>query len=37
MSEKKIWKVAGIGCGSFANSQNLPNIAKEANAVCVAA
>lgn len=37
MSEKKIWKVAVVGCGMFANSQYLPNITKEANAVCVAA
>lgn len=35
MSKK--WKVAVVGCGSFANSQYLPNITKEANAECVAA
>lgn len=35
--EVKKWKVAVIGCGSFANGQYFPNIAKEANAVCVAA
>ena len=35
MSKK--WRVAVIGCGSFANGQYLPNIAKEANAECVAA
>ena len=34
---KKQWKVAVIGSGSFANWQYFPNIAKEANAVCVAA
>lgn len=34
---KKIWKVAVVGCGSFANGQYFPNIKKEANAVCVAA
>lgn len=36
MSEQK-WKVAVIGCGFFANAQYFPNIAKEANAECVAA
>lgn len=35
--EKKIWKVAVIGSGSFANWQYFPNIAKEARAKCVAA
>jgi UDP-N-acetyl-2-amino-2-deoxyglucuronate dehydrogenase len=33
----KKWKVAVIGCGSFANGQYLPNVAKEANAEVVAA
>ena len=33
----KIWKVAVIGCGFFANEQYLPNISTEANAECVAA
>lgn len=36
MSEKKIWKVAVIGCGSFANWQYFSNISVEANAVLVA-
>ena len=35
MGTKK-WRVAVIGCGMFATSQYLPNIAKEANAECVA-
>ncbi len=34
---KEQWKVAVIGCGMFANNEYLPNISKEANAVCVAA
>ncbi len=34
---KKTWKVAVIGCGTFANKQYFPYISKEANAVCVAA
>ncbi len=34
---KKKWKVAVIGCGSFANKQYFPYISQEANAVCVAA
>ena len=34
--EKKTWKVAVIGCGSFAQLQYLPNISKEANAETVA-
>ncbi|MBR5743013.1 MAG: Gfo/Idh/MocA family oxidoreductase [Clostridia bacterium] len=34
---EKVWKVAVVGCGSFANGQYFPNISKEANAVCVAA
>jgi predicted dehydrogenase len=33
----KIWKVAVIGCGFFANEHYLPNISTEANAECVAA
>ncbi len=33
---KKTWKVAVVGCGMFAHAQYLPNITKEANAVCVA-
>lgn len=35
MSRK--WRIAVIGCGSFANGQYLPNISREANAECVAA
>lgn len=34
---KKTWRVAVIGCGSFANNQYFPNIRKEANAEIVAA
>jgi len=34
---KKVWKVAVIGCGSFANSQYFPYIRNEANADIVAA
>ena len=26
---EKIWKVAVVGCGSFANGQYFPNISKE--------
>lgn len=33
---KKLWRVAVVGCGSFANWQYLPNITKEANATLVA-
>ncbi len=36
MNKNKTWKVAVIGCGSFANGQYLPNISKEANAECTA-
>ena len=36
MGEKKIWKVAVIGCGAFANWHYLGGISKEANAVLVA-
>ncbi len=36
MAEKKLWKVAVVGCGLFANAQYLPNITKEANAELVA-
>ncbi len=35
--KKKIWKVAVIGCGFFADAQYFPYIEKEADAVCVAA
>lgn len=34
--EKKKWKVAVIGAGSFAQLQYLPNISREANAETVA-
>ena len=34
---KKVWKVAVIGCGFFANAQYFPNIRKEASAEIVAA
>ncbi len=34
---QKIWKVAVVGCGMFANSQYMPNIAKETHAELVAA
>ena len=36
-TQKKVWKVAVVGCGAFANWQYLPNIRKEANAEIVAA
>ena len=36
MSEKKVWKVAVIGCGAFANWHYLGNVSKEANATLVA-
>ena len=35
--ENKVWKVAVVGSGSFANWQYFGNIQKEANAICVAA
>ena len=35
--ENKVWKVAIVGCGFFANIQYLPNVRKEANAEIVAA
>ena len=34
--DKKLWKVAVVGCGRFASGVYLPNISKEANATCVA-
>lgn len=34
--EKKKWRVAVVGCGSFADWQYFPNISKVANAECVA-
>lgn len=36
MSVKRVWRIAVIGCGTFANDQYLPNISKEASAVCTA-
>ena len=35
--KERAWRVAVIGCGSFANGQYFPNIEKTANARCVAA
>lgn len=35
--DKKVWKVAVIGCSNFAFGQYFTEIPKEANAICVAA
>ena len=36
MKKDTPWKVAVVGCGSFATGQYLPNISKTANAVLTA-